>query len=104
MNRRRRPRPSPLPPATGADGPAPSVEDQALDAVLHGHLRAVVPLLPGRCPLLITALLDRPGLTYREIAGELGISQGSIGPVRSRCLECARRLLAARGWTTGAPG
>lgn len=28
-----------------------------------------------------------------RLAGELGISQGSLGPERSRCLGCLRRLL-----------
>ncbi|MFI5830419.1 sigma-70 family RNA polymerase sigma factor [Streptomyces sp. NPDC051578] len=69
------------------------------DAVLHGEqrrvLRSAVARLPGRCPELIGALLSPRDLTYREIAGELGISQGSLGPVRSRCLGCLRRMLAA---------
>ncbi|EFL21927.1 putative RNA polymerase ECF-subfamily sigma factor [Streptomyces himastatinicus ATCC 53653] len=51
--------------------------------------------LPGRCPRLLGTMLSRPELTYREIAGELGISQGSLGPVRSRCLGCLRRMLTA---------
>ncbi|MFF5446724.1 sigma-70 family RNA polymerase sigma factor [Streptomyces sp. NPDC012888] len=57
-------------------------------------LRSAVARLPGRCPELIRALLSPRDLTYREIAGELGISQGSLGPVRSRCLGCLRRMLA----------
>jgi hypothetical protein len=43
---------------------------------------------------LLEALLSPRDLTYREIAGELGISQGGLGPERLGCLECARRLLA----------
>ncbi|MET9609014.1 sigma-70 family RNA polymerase sigma factor [Streptomyces sp. NPDC006512] len=74
-------------------------------ALLHGEekraLRSAVARLPGRCPELIGALLSPRDLTYREIAGELGISQGSLGPVRSRCLGCLRRMLAAE---VGAPG
>jgi DNA-directed RNA polymerase specialized sigma24 family protein len=49
--------------------------------------------LPGRCSRLLDALLSPQDLTYREIARELGISQGSLGPERSRCLGCLRRLL-----------
>lgn len=68
------------------------------DALLHGEanraLRSAVARLPGRCPELMSALLSPRDLTYREIAGELGISQGSLGPVRSRCLGCLRRMLA----------
>ncbi|MET9960127.1 sigma-70 family RNA polymerase sigma factor [Streptomyces sp. NPDC006326] len=74
-------------------------------ALLHGEenraLRSAVARLPGRCPELLRALLSPRDLTYREIAGELGISQGSLGPVRSRCLGCLRRMLAAE---VAAPG
>ncbi|MFD9081359.1 sigma-70 family RNA polymerase sigma factor [Streptomyces erythrochromogenes] len=82
-----------------AAGPVPE------DALLHGEenraLRSAVARLPGRCPELMKALLSPRDLTYREIAGELGISQGSLGPVRSRCLGCLRRMLAAE---VAAPG
>ena len=74
-------------------------------ALLHGEdnraLRSAVARLPGRCPELMGALLSPRDLTYREIAGELGISQGSLGPVRSRCLGCLRRMLGAE---VAAPG
>ncbi|HEY9372215.1 MAG TPA: sigma-70 family RNA polymerase sigma factor, partial [Streptomyces sp.] len=50
---------------------------------------------PGNCPRLLTAMLSPDDPTYREIAGKLGISQGSLGPMRSRCLGCLRRMLAA---------
>ncbi|MEV5609826.1 sigma-70 family RNA polymerase sigma factor [Streptomyces sp. NPDC052225] len=58
-------------------------------------LHAAVRRLPGRCPRLIGALLSPHDLTYREIAGELGMSQGSLGPERSRCLGCLRRIMAS---------
>ncbi|MER7376882.1 sigma-70 family RNA polymerase sigma factor [Streptomyces lanatus] len=72
-----------------ADGP----EHLALAAARRRALRDAVRRLPGRCPRLMEALLAPEDLTYREIAGELGISQGSLGPERSRCLGCLRRLL-----------
>ncbi|MBQ1097880.1 RNA polymerase sigma factor [Streptomyces sp. NPDC097107] len=68
-------------------------EQLALTAARHRALRDAVRRLPGRCPRLMEALLSPQDLTYREIAGELGISQGSLGPERSRCLGCLRRLL-----------
>ncbi|MEV5515131.1 sigma-70 family RNA polymerase sigma factor [Streptomyces flaveolus] len=68
-------------------------EQLALTAARHRALRDAVRRLPGRCPRLMEALLSPRDLTYREIAGELGISQGSLGPERSRCLGCLRRLL-----------
>lgn len=69
-------------------------EHLALRAARHRALRDAIRRLPGRCPRLVEALLSPKDLTYREIAGELGISQGSLGPERSRCLGCLRRLLA----------
>ncbi|MEV6115587.1 sigma-70 family RNA polymerase sigma factor [Streptomyces sp. NPDC052109] len=86
----RRERPYTVEPADDA-GPGP--EQLALAAARHRALRDAVRRLPGRCPRIIEALLSPKDLTYREIAGELGISQGSLGPERSRCLGCLRRLL-----------
>ncbi|MFI8086931.1 sigma-70 family RNA polymerase sigma factor [Streptomyces sp. NPDC086080] len=68
-------------------------ERLALAAARRLALRDAVRRLPGRCPRLLAALLSPHDPTYRDIAGELGISQGSIGPERSRCLGCLRRLL-----------
>ncbi|MFJ8004768.1 sigma-70 family RNA polymerase sigma factor [Streptomyces fagopyri] len=77
-----------------ADPDAPGPERRALTADSRRALHDAVRRLPGRCPRLMAALLSPQDLTYREIAGELGISQGSLGPERSRCLGCLRRLLA----------
>jgi RNA polymerase sigma factor (sigma-70 family) len=79
--------------AEPADAAEHGPEQLALTAARHRALRDAVRRLPGRCPRLIEALLSPRDLTYREIAGELGISQGSLGPERSRCLGCLRRLM-----------
>lgn len=79
-------------------------EDLALTAARGRALRDAVRRLPGRCPSLMEALLSPMDLTYREIAGELGISQGSLGPERSRCLGCLRRLLTPEVAARGARG
>ncbi|AKZ54668.1 RNA polymerase sigma factor [Streptomyces ambofaciens ATCC 23877] len=79
--------------AEPADAAEPGPEQLALTAARRRALREAVRRLPGRCPRLLEALLSPRDLTYREIAGELGISQGSLGPERSRCLGCLRRLL-----------
>ncbi|WP_330341112.1 RNA polymerase sigma factor [Streptomyces sp. NBC_00557] len=88
---RRRERPYGLEPV---DYGRPGPEQLVLTAARYRALRDAVRRLPGRCPRLLEALLSPKDLTYREIAGELGISQGSLGPERSRCLGCLRRLLA----------
>ncbi|WP_369245293.1 RNA polymerase sigma factor [Streptomyces sp. R41] len=76
-----------------ADERGPGPEQEAMTADRRRALHAAVRRLPGRCPSLVAALLSPKDLTYQEIAGELGISQGSLGPERSRCLGCLRRLL-----------
>ncbi|MEV8037197.1 sigma-70 family RNA polymerase sigma factor [Streptomyces sp. NPDC086182] len=76
-----------------ADDGGPGPEQRAMAAARRRELHDAVRRLPGRCPRLMAALLSPEDLTYREIADELGISQGSLGPERSRCLGCLRRLL-----------
>ncbi|MFF0278188.1 sigma-70 family RNA polymerase sigma factor [Streptomyces sp. NPDC004330] len=80
---------------TGAAEPEGSPEHALMAAEGRRSLRDAVTRTPGRCPRVLAAMLDPEDPTYREIAGELGISQGSLGPMRSRCLGCLRRMLAA---------
>ncbi|NWF31384.1 sigma-70 family RNA polymerase sigma factor [Streptomyces sp. PKU-EA00015] len=79
------------PAADPSGGPEPA----ALRSERRRTLRAAVARTPGNCPRLLTAMLSPKDPTYREIAGTLGMSQGSLGPMRSRCLGCLRRMLAA---------
>lgn len=86
------------PGAYGTEGAGAYGDDPAavvLAAERHRALRAAVRRLPGRCPGLLSAMLDRADPTYRDISGELAISQGSLGPVRSHCLTALRRMLTA---------
>ncbi|MFE7387183.1 sigma-70 family RNA polymerase sigma factor [Streptomyces sp. NPDC057582] len=82
-----------------ADGtipdPADCPERSAVGADERRALHAAVERLPGRCASLLAAILAPTDSTYKEIAGKLGMSQGSLGPIRSRCLGCLRRMLAA---------
>ena len=80
------------PAARGSRG----VEDRVIAAEQRRSVRAAVRRLPGRCPEVVTALMSRSDPTYREISRELGISQGSLGPLRSRCLGCLRTILNSR--------
>ncbi|MEW2220216.1 sigma-70 family RNA polymerase sigma factor [Streptomyces sp. NPDC006990] len=84
---------------TASDGtadPASDTEAPLLAAERRRELAAAVARLPGRCPAVLGALLSREDPTYPQIARELGMSQGALGPLRSRCLECLRRMLAAQ--------
>ncbi|MGI5351176.1 RNA polymerase sigma factor [Streptomyces sp. CA-250714] len=80
----------------GTGDPASETEAPLLAAERRRELGAAVARLPGRCPPVLRALLSREEPTYPQIAQELGISQGAVGPLRSRCLECLRRMLAAK--------
>lgn len=79
---------------TRPGGAGASAEAAVLAAEERRALAQAVARLPGPCPPLLLALFYGRDLTYPEIAGELGMSQGSLGPVRSRCLGCLRTMLA----------
>jgi RNA polymerase sigma factor (sigma-70 family) len=69
--------------------------DQIMELVEErARVRAAVAQLDERCRQLIGLLFsDADALAYAEIATLLGISEGSIGPTRARCLDKLRRLL-----------
>jgi len=108
--RRRARREVPLPEAGLAQGPdaalvpvvaddghadaATAVEAPLLAAERRRAFAAAAARLPGRCPQVIGALLRQDDLTYEQIARASGIAQGSLGPLRSRCLGCLRRMLS----------
>jgi DNA-directed RNA polymerase specialized sigma24 family protein len=87
------------PTAAHATTVAPAAEDVVLAAARRRALLAASEGLPGRCPELLRALLESPAPRYREIAAELDLPRGSIGPLRSRCLSCLGRALRASGWS-----
>jgi DNA-directed RNA polymerase specialized sigma24 family protein len=70
-----------------------TLEDALLAAERARRVRHAVDQLPGRCPDLVAALLRTPAAAYADLAEELALPRGSIGPLRSRCLGCLRRLL-----------
>lgn len=91
--------PAPRPPHGTGD-----IEDQVIAADARHAVLAAARALPGRCPELVHALMSGSDRTYREIARELGISQGSVGPLRSRCLGCLRIRPEFEGWIPGGTG
>jgi RNA polymerase sigma factor (sigma-70 family) len=61
-------------------------------------VRLAVAALDERCRRLLTLLFYRPDPpAYTEVATALGMSEGSIGPTRSRCLQKLRRILDSLG-------
>jgi RNA polymerase sigma factor (sigma-70 family) len=63
-------------------------------------LRQVLAVLPGRCQELIRMLFfEDPARPYAEVARALGIATGSIGFIRQRCLDRARKEFEKAGFS-----
>ena len=62
-------------------------------------IRTAVAALEDRCRKLLTLLFYQPDPPpYAEIAVTIGVTAGSIGPTRARCLQKLRRLLDESGF------
>jgi RNA polymerase sigma factor (sigma-70 family) len=76
-------------------------EDEMVRMEEQATLRRAVDSLDCRCRQMVELLFyaDEP-FTYGEIATRMGLAEGSVGPVRGRCLERLRRQLAATAGQT----
>ena len=76
----------------------PGVERLIEEAEREQMLRDAVKQLPRRCQRMVEMLFfQQPPRPYADIARELGLAEGSIGFIRSRCLEKLRKLLEPGG-------
>ena len=64
-----------------------TVEQELLVAEQQAVLRDALARLPSGCQRLLVLLSADPPVPYAEISARLGISIGSIGPNRRRCLD-----------------
>jgi RNA polymerase sigma factor (sigma-70 family) len=69
--------------------------DEVLIRLEQQHeVRTAVDSLDERCRQLLTLLFYRPEPPpYSDIAAAMGVSAGSIGPTRARCLQKLLRIL-----------
>jgi len=75
--------------------PAPLPDEMLIRVELGHRVRLAIERLDERSRALVTLLfLQEEPLPYAEIARRLGVSEGSIGPTRARCLAKLRALLA----------
>jgi RNA polymerase sigma factor (sigma-70 family) len=86
-----------------SDEQAETVERQLLAAERHAALREAFADLPPRWRQLMVLLIQDPPVPYAEISARLGISVGSVGPYRSRCLDKLRRHPAIAGLARPVP-
>jgi RNA polymerase sigma factor (sigma-70 family) len=75
------------------------IEDEILRAERNAKLCAALAELGEDDRRLLGLLMSDPPLRYARISEILGIPQGSIGPMRGRCLARLRRSPHLRGLT-----
>jgi len=82
--------PDDLPPLTGAAPP-----DELIAAFEEEHrVRAALKRIAARCRKLLTILYFTPETpSYDDVAREMKMPRGSLGPTRARCLEKLRAEL-----------
>jgi RNA polymerase sigma factor (sigma-70 family) len=76
---------------TISDTETAAVDEELLVAEQHAALRDALARMPPGCQQLLALLIADPPVPYAEISVRLGISVGSIGPNRRRCLDRLRR-------------
>jgi len=81
-------------PAPDADMPDAFIEQLQQSQAL----REAIVALPDRCRQMVHMLFfETPPRPYRDVASELGVATGSIGFLRSRCLDRLRSALQRIG-------
>jgi len=79
------------------DAQTPTAEQEVLAAERDAALREAFNRLPRCCQQLLALLARDQPLSYAQISAQLGVSAGSIGPRRGRCLGKLRRDPAIAG-------
>jgi len=83
------------------DPPPPSMEEQAVSAAVAKRVRAAVDDLPdGQRAAIMLAYFE--GKTYRQVAGILGVPEGTAKSRMRLALQRIAARLAAEGITEGA--
>lgn len=74
-------------------------EEEVLRLEERQAVRLALERLPERCRTLLERLFaGAEPKSYAELARELGMPQGSLGPIRGRCLAALKKQLAALGF------
>jgi RNA polymerase sigma factor (sigma-70 family) len=79
----------------GVPGDQPEPDAELLADERAVDVRRALESLPDRWQQLMGMLMADPPAPYAEISATMGIPIGSIGPIRGRCLEKLRLLLAS---------
>jgi RNA polymerase sigma factor (sigma-70 family) len=75
------------------------MDETFLELERQSITRSAVDLLGASCRhLLMLLFYAEPHPSYAEISRTLGVSEGSIGPMRARCLEKLMKILEKMGF------
>lgn len=76
------------------------IPDEVVGRLEEQHsVRLAVEGVGDKCRRLLTLLFyQTEPLPYSEVARELGIAEGSIGPTRARCLQKVQKILEQNGF------
>ncbi|MGQ0467681.1 MAG: RNA polymerase sigma factor [Sporichthyaceae bacterium] len=83
--------------------PDPTPETEVLAEERTRVVGDALTRLSAKCQSLLRVWAWSPGAGYAEIAADLGMPVGSLGPTRSRCLERLRKRLESVGYLTAEP-
>jgi len=81
--------------------PGERPDDRLLLSERDGELWRLFEGLPERCKQLLRVVIADPAPSYDEVASAVGLSVGSIGPTRARCLKQLRRSARLAGIDLG---
>lgn len=86
-------------PLQAAASPSPLADEEVERAERTALVHRGLGQIDERCRKLLEILFfQEPALSYEDVARQLGVPLGSIGPTRSRCLEKLRKALHALGF------
>jgi RNA polymerase sigma factor (sigma-70 family) len=85
------------------DSDGTDLDEQLLRLERQQVLREAFAELPPRCQRLLAMLVADPPVPYHEIAEQLAMPVGSIGPTRARCLDKLRERPVLVAFLTGGP-
>lgn len=75
-----------------------NLEDEVVQREEAHAARLALAKIDTRCQELLRALYSEEESSYQEITARLGITMGSIGPTRARCIEKLRKVLKQDGF------
>jgi len=77
--------------------PGPPADEELAELLRRQQVREAILSLPPRCRELVQSLfLTDPPIPYARLAEKLGLAEGSIGSLRSSCLQRLRRVFELR--------